>query len=215
MFVYVINKHGKPLMPCKPQKARKLLTAGKAKVVNHEPFTIQLLFGSSGYRQSVTLGIDAGSVHIGASASTKKQELYASEKVMRSGDGKATIVRLLAKRRELRHSRRNRKTRYRKPRFLNRVHHKQKGWLAPSVENKIHVHRQSILFEALHLMILSLPKENVGIFEGFVLKKLDGTKLEIMPSKISFGWHNKSYLVERRSAAPLAVKTASTRRANY
>lgn len=140
MFVYVINKNGQPLMPCKPQKARKLLEADKAEVVKYEPFTIKLKYGSSGYKQPVTLGIDTGSVHIGASASTEKQELYASETVMRSGDGKASIVRLLAKRLELRRSRRNRKTRYRKARFLNRVHHKHKGWLAPSVENKINVH---------------------------------------------------------------------------
>lgn len=140
MFVYVINKNGQPLMPCKPQKARKLLKANKAEVVKYEPFTIKLKYGSSGYKQPVTLGIDTGSVHIGASASTEKQELYSSETVMRSGDGKASIVRLLAKRLELRRSRRNRKTRYRKARFLNRVHRKHKGWLAPSVENKINVH---------------------------------------------------------------------------
>lgn len=127
-------------MPCKPQKARKLLKAGKAIVVKHEPFTIKLNFGSSGYKQSVTLGIDTGSVHIGASASTEKQELYASETIMRSGDSKASIVGLLSKRRELRHGRRSRKTRYRKARFLNRVHRKHNGWLAPSVENKINVH---------------------------------------------------------------------------
>lgn len=140
MLVYIINKERQPLMPCKPQKARKLLRECKAKVIKHEPFTIQLLYGSSGYKQPITLGIDAGSVHIGASASTKKQELYASETVMRSGDGKANIVRLLAKRLELRRSRRNRKTRYRKTRFLNRVHRKHKDWLAPSIENKINVH---------------------------------------------------------------------------
>lgn len=140
MLVYVLNKNGKPLMPCRPQKARKLLKEGRATVVKHEPFTIQLKYGSSGYKQPVTLGIDAGSKHIGASASTEKQELYASETVMRSDDGKATIVNLLAKRLELRRSRRNRKTRYRKARFLNRVHRKHKGWLAPSIENKIHVH---------------------------------------------------------------------------
>ena len=127
-------------MPCKPQKARKLLNESKAVVVKYEPFTIQLKYGSAGYRQSVSLGIDTGSVHIGASASTEKQELYASETIMRSGDGNASIVRLIAKRSELRRGRRNRKTRYRKTRFLNRVHHKHKGWLAPSVENKIHVH---------------------------------------------------------------------------
>lgn len=140
MLVYVINKEGQPLMPCKAQKARKLLETGKAIVVKHEPFTIKLNFGSSGYKQPVTLGIDTGSVHIGASASTEKQELYASETVMRSGDGKASIVRLLAKRLEFRRSRRNRKTRYRKARFLNRVRRKHKGWLAPSIENKINVH---------------------------------------------------------------------------
>lgn len=140
MFVYVINKNGQPLMPCKPQKVRKLLKENKATVAKYEPFTIQLRYGSAGYKQPITLGIDAGSVHIGASASTEKQELYASETVMRSDDGKASIVRLLAKRLELRHSRRNRKTRYRKARFLNRIRRKHKGWLAPSIENKINVH---------------------------------------------------------------------------
>ena len=64
-------------MPCKPRKARKLLNEGNAVVVKHEPFTIQLKYGSAGYKQPVTLGIDTGSVHIGASASTDKQELYA------------------------------------------------------------------------------------------------------------------------------------------
>ena len=48
MVVYVLNKHGKPLMPCKPAKARHLLNDGKAIVLRREPFTIQLLYGSSG-----------------------------------------------------------------------------------------------------------------------------------------------------------------------
>ena len=49
--VYVINKHGRPLMPCSPATARHLLDDGKAKVKKRTPFTIQLLFGSSGYTQ--------------------------------------------------------------------------------------------------------------------------------------------------------------------
>ena len=136
MLVYVINKHGKPLMPCKSRKARLLLKNKKAKILRYEPFTIQLLYGSSGYKQKVSLGIDAGSKHVGASATTKKQELYASQTELRGG----MIVKLLSDRRELRRSRRNRKTRYRKPRFLNRVHSKHKGWLSPSIENKINTH---------------------------------------------------------------------------
>ena len=84
MLVYVLNKHGKPLMPCKAVKARLLLKQKKAKVVRREPFTIQLLYGSSGYRQKITLGIDAGSKHIGVSASTKKKELYAVDVELRT-----------------------------------------------------------------------------------------------------------------------------------
>ena len=136
MLVYVINKHGKPLMTCKPRKARLLLKNKQAKILKYEPFTIQLLYGSSGYKQKVSLGVDAGSKYVGASATTKKQELYASQTELRGG----MIVKLLSDRRELRHSRRSRKTRYRKPRFLNRVHSKHKGWLSPSIENKINTH---------------------------------------------------------------------------
>ena len=122
-------------MPCKPQKARKLLRNGKAKVIRREPFTIQLLYGSSGYRQHVTLGVDAGSKHIGLSATTSKKELFAGEVKLRTD-----IVNLLSTRRQFRRSRRSRKTRYRKSRFLNRVHSKNKGWFAPSIENKIQCH---------------------------------------------------------------------------
>ena len=133
--VYVINKHGRPLMPCSPAKARHLLDGGKAKVKKRTPFTIQLIYGSSGYTEEVILGVDAGSKTIGLSASTKKEELFAANVTPRND-----VVDLLSTRREFRRARRNRKTRYRKARFDNRVHSKHKGWLAPSVEVKIQEH---------------------------------------------------------------------------
>jgi len=120
-------------MPCKPRKARLLLKENKAKVVKREPFTIQLLYGSSGYKQAISLGIDAGSKTIGVSATTENKELFSAEVKLRTD-----IVDLLSTRRALRKSRRNRKTRYRKARFLNRK--KPKGWLAPSIKNKIDTH---------------------------------------------------------------------------
>ena len=82
--VYVINKHGRPLMPCSPAKARHLLDAGKAKVKKRTPFTIQLVYGSSGYTQEVILGVDAGSKTIGVSALTKKEELFAANVIPRN-----------------------------------------------------------------------------------------------------------------------------------
>jgi len=68
MLVFVINKENRPLMPCKPSRARKLLKEGKAKVVRTIPFTIKLLFGSSGYTQPIIAGMDTGSKIIGCAA---------------------------------------------------------------------------------------------------------------------------------------------------
>ena len=65
--VYVKNKNGKPLMPCKPAKARKLLREKRAKVVNRCPFTIQLQWDCEENVQEVTVGIDKGSAVTGFS----------------------------------------------------------------------------------------------------------------------------------------------------
>ena len=67
MLVFIQNK-GKLLMPCKPSKARKLLKEGKAKVIRKTPFTIKLLYGSSGYTQPIIAGMDTGSKVIGVCA---------------------------------------------------------------------------------------------------------------------------------------------------
>src|SRR5438093_11845649 len=115
VFVDVLNCHGQPLMPCQPRKARLLLKEGKAKVVKMVPFTLQLLYGSSGYKQEVSLGIDAGTHHIGVSATTQQKVLFEAEVQPRSD-----IQELLATWRQFRRARRKRKTRYRKARFLNR-----------------------------------------------------------------------------------------------
>ena len=144
-MVYVLNIEGKPLMPCKEAKARKLLKENKAKIYKKEPFTIQLLFMCENQTQDITLGVDAGSKHIGLSATTKEKELYAADIELRND-----IVDLLSTRRQNRRTRRNR-LRYRKPRFNNRVHSKKNGWLAPSVEQKIQTHFKVV--EDIHKLL--------------------------------------------------------------
>ena len=144
-MVYVLNIEGKPLMPCKEAKARKLLKQNKAKIYKKEPFTIQLLFICENQTQDITLGVDAGSKHIGLSATTKEKELYAADVELRND-----IVDLLSTRRQNRRTRRNR-LRYRKPRFNNRVHSKKNGWLAPSVEQKIQTHFKVV--EDIHKLL--------------------------------------------------------------
>ena len=134
----MLNNQGNPLMPCKEAKARQLLKQNKAIVAKHEPFTIQLTFECENQTQEVSLGVDAGSKHIGVSATTEKQVLYEADVELRND-----IVDKLSSRREARRTRRNR-LRYRPARFDNRVHSKHKGWLAPSVEQKINSHIQTI-----------------------------------------------------------------------
>ena len=84
MLVFVLNKFGKPLMPCKPQKARILLRDGKAKVVQHKPFTIQLNQDTGGSIQPIKLGIDPGAKHIGVCAKSDKEILFVAEVELRS-----------------------------------------------------------------------------------------------------------------------------------
>jgi len=123
-------------MPTKRHgKVKHLIRQGKATIVNYEPFTIKLLYDTTEYTQPITLGIDAGSKAAGLSATSEKEELYAAVVQLR-----ADIVKNLSTRRQFRAARRNRKTRYRQPRFNNRVGRKRKGWLAPSIENKIYIH---------------------------------------------------------------------------
>jgi len=136
IMVYVLDKNGRPLMPTKHHgKVRHLLENGKAICVRREPFTIKLLYDTPGRTQPVSLGIDAGYKTVGLSACTEKEELFAAECELRTD-----INKKLEQRKSLRRARRNRKTRYRKARFLNRVKSKHKGWLAPSVTEKADSH---------------------------------------------------------------------------
>ena len=95
-MVYVLSKTGQPLMPTENHaKVRVLLKQQKAKIVHRCPFTIQLLYDSTNYTQPVSLGIDAGSRHIGISATTETKVLYEADVTLRND-----IVNLLSTRRE-------------------------------------------------------------------------------------------------------------------
>ena len=149
-MVYILDVNGNPLMPTKRHgKVKHLLKNKKAKVIRRTPFTIQLLYVTTEYKQSITLGIDAGSKVVGISATTAVEEVFASEVILRND-----IVDLLSTRRQNRRTRRNR-LRYRQPRFNNRISNKNKGWLAPSIQHKIDSHLK--LVEKIH-QILPISK---------------------------------------------------------
>lgn len=189
-MVYVISIQGKPLMPCKEAKARKLLKQNRAKIWQYEPFTIQLLFECENQTQNIILGVDAGSKHIGLSATTSQKELYCADIELRND-----IVNLLATRKQYRGSRRNR-LRYRAPRFNNRVHSKHKGWLAPSVEHKIQCHLQVI--KKVH-EILPITKIIIEIasFNIAKIKNPDISGKEYQEGEQMGFWNVREYVLFR------------------
>ena len=128
--VAVLNRRGKPLMPCSPRKARILLASGKATVETVTPFVIRLTAATGQTTQDITLGVDSGYLHIGLSAVSEKEEVYSADVTLRSD-----IVKLNSERSAYRRNRRGRKTWYRPARFDNRT--KPKGWLAPSIQHKL------------------------------------------------------------------------------
>lgn len=172
-------------------KVRKLLKDGKAKVVKRCPFTIQLLYDSTHYVQPVSLGIDAGSKHIGLSATTKEKELYASDIELRNN-----IVDLLSTRREYRRTRRNRKTRYRKPRFANRVSTKKKGWLAPSIRQKIETHL-TVVDKVHQILPISKIVVETASFDIQKIKNPDIKGKEYQEGEQLDFWNVRTYVLFR------------------
>ena len=117
-------------MPCTQRKARLLLKQGKAKIISYKPFTIQLTYATGEAKQAIHVGIDEGARHVGI-AITSQDKVFAKGEVELRQD----VHSLLTSRAMYRRDRRNRKTRYRKPRFLNRK--RKEGWLPPSIEGKL------------------------------------------------------------------------------
>ena len=189
MLVFVINNQGKPLMPCRPAKARLLLKEGKATVVKRTPFTIRLQYGSSGYVQPVTLGVDSGFTYVGLSAITATEDVYTAEVKLRTD-----LVKLNSERRMYRRSRRSRKTWYRPARFDNR--RKPAGWLAPSIQHKLDSHRKLIEQVKAFLPISKVVIE-VAAFDIQKIKNPDIEGTGYQNGEQTNFWNVREYVLHR------------------
>ena len=128
IYAFVLAEDGTRLMPTDIRHARRLLKKKEAVIAGHKPFTIQLTRPSEHHVQPIEFCCDTGSEHIGVSIKSEKHEFVHSQY-----DNLKDEKRRHANRLKMRRARRGRK-RYRKARFDNRK--KDKGWIAPSLENK-------------------------------------------------------------------------------
>lgn len=164
-MVYVVTQDGKPLMPCSNVIARLLLKQGKAKVKRCEPFTIKLTCETTNYIQDLILSVDTGSGTIGTAVSKNNGDIvYMSEVIVRND-----ITDKMTRRAKYRKNRRNRKTRYRKARWLNRANSIKNNRFSPTMQSKLHSHVKEIEYIKSILPVTKMVFET-GQFDTHLMK---------------------------------------------
>jgi hypothetical protein len=126
--IFVLGYDGRPLTPCKPVKARKLLEGGVAKTVWNKfgEMGIQLLVETRKFTPKTPLGCDLGTKFEGYSVISGKENVL---NVMLKLPDKKKLIKKLEERRRLRRTRRFRNCRRRECRFDNQG---RIGFIAPS-----------------------------------------------------------------------------------
>ena len=131
-MVIVIDKRRQPCNTISAAYARILLFTKQAVIHKRFPFTIRLRNDNAVLKdKSYTVKLDPGSRTTGVAITDDKESVVMLAEIEHRGH---IIKKSLDKRRVIRRSRRNRKTRYREARFLNRT--RPQGWLAPSVKSR-------------------------------------------------------------------------------
>lgn len=191
--VFVLDTNKQPLDPVHPGQARLLLKRGRAAVWRRFPFTIILNAAvASPQVEPLRLKLDPGSKTTGIAVlhEASGEVVFAAE-LSHHGH---KISDAIATRRTIRRSRRQRKTRYRKPRFDNR-RNKKPGWLPPSLLSRIRnvltwVHRLSGLcsITAISLELMKFDMQQMDNPEISGVEYQQGTLA---------GYEVREYLLEK------------------
>ena len=190
---FVLDKNKKPLMPCHPARARELLKKSRASVYRVKPFTIILKDRAGGAVQPLELKFDAGSRVTGMALvlhGAKQAKTIWCANLHHRG---LVIRDALLSRRAIRRSRRNRHTRYRQARFLNRT--RPSGWLAPSLQSRVN----NIDNWTKKLNLLSPISEIASELVKFDMQKLRNPEIEGVEYQRGtlFGYELREYLLHK------------------
>lgn len=189
-YVFVLDTKKKPLDPIHPAKARKLLTEQKAAVFRRYPFTIIL---KEEYHTPTTknygVKIDPGSKVTGLAIIQGDNVIWAAELTHRGFQ----IKEKLQSRAMIRRNRRNRKTRYRKARYLNRT--KPKGWLAPSLKHRVLTILTWVKRLIKYCPIASISQELVR-FDTQALQNPEVSGVAYQQGEL-YGYEVREYLLEK------------------
>ena len=191
-MVFVVDTEHRPLSPCHPARARRLLTEGKAAVWRREPFSIILKRAvPDANPEPLRAKLDPGSKVTGLALVNDRtgQVIWAAELTHR---GQRIHEALLA-RRALRRGRRGRHTRYRPARFDNR--RRSEGWLPPSLDSRI----SNVLTWVARLRRLApvtAVSQELVRFDTQLLEHPEITGIEYQQGELA-GYEVREYVLEK------------------
>jgi 5-methylcytosine-specific restriction endonuclease McrA len=210
-YVFVLDKNKQPLDLCHPARARQLLREKRATIFRRYPFTI--LLKDRELEESVThahqVKLDPGSRTTGIAMVREgdNKVLWAAELAHRG----LAIKAALDDRRAIRQGRRNRKCRYRPPRFDNR--RRREGWLPPSLESRV-----ANLQTWVRRLAWSAPLESISMelvkFDTQAMQNPEISGVEYQQGNL-MGYEIREYLLEKwgrkcaycgRTEVPLEVE---------
>jgi 5-methylcytosine-specific restriction endonuclease McrA len=193
MRVFVLDKNLNPLDPCHPARARELLQKRRARVFKRYPFTI--ILQDRTIEESVThphrIKIDPGSKTTGIAV--VQEEIGRVTNALEISHRGQQIKDSLESRSSLRRGRRNRKTRYRKPRFLNRT--RKPGWLPPSLESRI-ANIETWVRRIRKLCPVTAISQELVRFDLQQMQNPEISGLEYQRGEL-FGFEVKEYLLQK------------------
>jgi 5-methylcytosine-specific restriction endonuclease McrA len=191
--VFVLDHNKQPLMPCHPARARKLLKNGKAAVYRRYPFTIILTHRVGGDLQPIEIKFDPGSRTTGIALvghfDRGLEVIWAGNLNHRGLQIKSNLY----SRRAIRRARRNRKTRYRPARFLNR--RRPKDWLPPSLRSRVDNTKNWMLKLAQLAPLTQIAAETTR-FDTQKLQKPEISGAEYQQGELA-GYELREYLLEK------------------
>jgi len=204
--VFVLDANKQPLDPIHSAQARQLLRNQKAAVFRTFPFTIILKESNTDVcPKPLRLKIDPGAKITGMSIVNDEtgEVVFAAELKHRG----FAIRDALTSRRQLRRSRRNRKTRYRQSRFLNRT--RPQGWLPPSLQSRVDNIKTWVSRLSKLANITAISQELVR-FDMQIMRNPDIQGKEYQQGTLA-GYEAREYLLEKwdRQCAYCGTKNVS------
>lgn len=196
MAVFVLDRRGDPLMSCKERRARILLERGRARIHKLKPFTIRLIdrLVEDSVLQPIACKIDPGSKETGIALVREDENHETVIGLIEVSHRGHQISEGLSARRSMRCSRRQRNTRFRKPRFLNRGN-KAPGWLPPSLKHRVQTTTNIIKRLQKICPITSIHQERVK-FDMQKMQKADIAGTEYQQGTLA-GFEVKEYVLEK------------------